>query len=107
MKKVGCKANLLPFKAVIKLSLIVSPEGQKTNLIFPARLFRFDDLPVLDGKIARIIRAADTTQRIGDDTEPLLAVLTPSTNQTVLFLRPHDRIPLNSQFLVRYGRTLS
>lgn len=96
MKKVGRTANPLPFKAVNKLSLIVTPEGQQTNLTFPARLFRFVDISVLDGKIARIIRAADTARRIGDDTEPLLAVLTPGTNQTVLFLRPHDRIPLTA-----------
>lgn len=90
MKKVGRTANPLPFKAGNKLSLIVSPEGQQTSLTFPARLFRFGDVSVLDGKIARIIGAADTTRRIGDDTEPLLTVLTPSANQTVLLLRPHD-----------------
>jgi hypothetical protein len=102
MKKVGRTANPLPYKAGNKLSLIVSPEGQQTSLIFPARLFRFGDVFVLDGKIARIICAVDATRRIGDDTEPLLTVFTPSANQTVLFIRPHDQIPLNSQFPVRF-----
>jgi hypothetical protein len=95
MKKVGRTANPLPFKADKKLSLIFRPAGQQTSLIFLARLFRFGDVSVLDGKIARIIRAVDTARRVGDDTKPLLAVLTPSAYRTVLFLRPHDRIPLS------------
>jgi hypothetical protein len=102
MKKVGRSANPLPFKPGNKLFLIVSLVGQQTILIFPARHFRFGDVFVLDGKIARIIGAVDTTRRIGDDTEPLLTVLTPSANQTVLFIRSHDQIPLNRQFPVRF-----
>jgi hypothetical protein len=61
MKKVGRAANPLPFKADNKLSLIFRPAGRQTSLIFPARLFHFGDVSILDGKIARIIRTVDTT----------------------------------------------
>ena len=75
------------------LSLISLSEEKTENLIFPARTYRCVDILVLDGKIARIIHTADTTRRIGDDAEPLLAVLAPSTDQTVLLPRLHDISP--------------
>lgn len=93
MKKVGFKANPLPSMAFNKLSLIFRPEGRQITLTSQTCLFRRVYIPVLDGKISRKIRTADTTRRIGNNTEPLLAVLTPRADHTVFFFRLHALFP--------------
>lgn len=65
---------------------------------FVARLFRGVDVPVLDGEVARVIRATDTARRVGDDAEPLLAILTPSADGAVFPLCSHDPIPRRTYF---------
>jgi hypothetical protein len=65
-------------------------EGDHAGLALPARPFRRVDIPLLDGKVARIIEAADAARCISRDAVPLLAILAPGANRAVPLFRPHD-----------------
>jgi hypothetical protein len=92
------------------LSLAVRPEGPATTfarqsialcftngdhagLALPAHLFHRVDIPLLDGKVARIIGAADAARCVGRNAVPLLTVLTPCADRAVPLLRCHNPLP--------------
>jgi hypothetical protein len=96
-----------PFRAMIPTIIIGCAGWPPPILRFPACLFRRFDIPVFDGKIPCILRAADTTRRVGDDAEPLLAVLTPSANRAVLLFPPHERsLPQQPVPATMYGNPI-
>ena len=64
--------------------------GDHAGSALPARPFRRVDILLLDGKVARIIEAADTARCVGHDAVPLLAILSPCADRAVPLLRPHD-----------------
>ena len=67
--------------------------GNHAGLPLPARPFRRVNILLLDGKVARIIGAADASRCVGHDTVPLLAVLAPCADRAVFLLRHHATEP--------------
>lgn len=75
-------------------------EGQAgfTGLLLPARGLRRIDVLLFDGKVARIIGAADATRRIGHNAVPLLAILAPGADRAIFLLRSHVPKPPKQAF---------
>lgn len=122
MKKVGRKANPSPDEVTVNrrsedrfsgkpsgpaTPLPVRPwrsphhgKGCRAGLLLPARHFRRIDILVLDGKISRIIGAANAARCVGDNAVPLLTIHAPGADRTVFFLRSHEPCPPKPVFPV-------